>query len=166
MRTSTRRVSDTVANNISLWQYDGSDSACLERIRSAARIAKCDAFVSAMPNGYDTPLGDRGIKLSGGERQRIAIAREMFKEPGLLIFDEASSALDAGSERHVRESIEHMHGERTIVVITHRLSSVRCCDRVYVFLRGEVVERGTFDELYAAQDSYFRRMCDEQRVSP
>lgn len=157
---------DTVANNISLWQYDGRDKACLERIRSAARTAKCDGFVGAMPEGYDTPLGDRGIKLSGGERQRIAIAREIFKQPGLLIFDEAASALDAGSERYVQESIDRMRGQRTVVVITHRLASVRRCHRVYVFREGRVVEQGTFDDLYAAEDSYFRSLCMQQGVSP
>ena len=155
---------DTVANNISMWQYNGDDAACLERIRDAARAAKCEQFVSAMPKGLDTPLGDRGIKLSGGERQRIAIARELFKDPALLIFDEAASALDAESEDYVQESIDRLRGERTVVIITHRLASVRRCDRIYVFSSGRVVEQGTFGELYDIEDSYFRKMCDRQGI--
>ena len=118
-----------------------------------------------MPQGYHTALGDRGINLSGGERQRIAIARELYKDPRMLIFDEAASALDGESERSVQESINSMHGKRTIVVITHRLSSVRRCDRSYVFRAGRVVEQGTFDELYRAESSYFRKMCNQQDIS-
>jgi ABC-type multidrug transport system fused ATPase/permease subunit len=156
---------DTVANNISLWQYDGKDQASLDRIQRAARIAKCEDFIDAMSKGYDSPLGDRGINLSGGQRQRIAIAREIYKDPELLIFDEAASALDADSERYVQESIDRMHGERTVVVITHRLASVRHCDRIYVFDDGEVIQSGTFAELYAAEGSWFRRMCEQQGVS-
>lgn len=156
---------DTVANNISLWQYEEGDTACLERIRQVTKTAKCDEFVDAMPKGYDTRLGDRGIKLSGGERQRIAIARELFKDPELLIFDEAASALDAESERYVQESIDRMHGERTMVVITHRLASVRNCDRIYVFRSGRVVEEGRFDKLYASKGTYFRHLCDQQEHS-
>jgi len=154
---------DTVANNISLWQYEEEDAKSLKRIRKAARTAKCDGFVRAMHNGYDTRLGDRGIKLSGGERQRIAIAREIFKGSEFLIFDEAASALDADSERYVQESIDRMHGERTVVIITHRLASVRNCDRIYVFRSGRVVEQGSFDELYAAKKSFFRKMFDQQQ---
>jgi len=156
---------DTVANNISLWQRRDDDGLCMEPIRSAARTAMCDDFVQAMSNGYDSVLGDRGVNLSGGERQRIAIAREIFKNPSLLIFDEAASALDASSERFVRESIERMHGERTMVIITHRLASARLCDRIYVFESGRVVEQGTFDGLYNTEGSHFRRMCDLQGLS-
>lgn len=156
---------DSVANNISLWQYDGRDEKCLERIRAAARTARCDGFVETMERGYDTLLGDRGINLSGGERQRIAIAREVYKNPSMLIFDEAASALDAGSERYVQESIDRMQGERTVIVITHRLASVRRCDRIYVFRSGRVVDEGSFDELHGAKDSYFRQMCDQQGLS-
>ena len=156
---------DSVANNISMWRCARGNGACDARIRGAARIAKCDVFVEAMPQAYDTSLGDRGIRLSGGERQRIAIAREIFKNPEMLIFDEASSALDAASERYVQESIDRMHGERTVVVITHRLSSVRHCDRLYVFEKGRITEEGTFDELFATEGSCFRRMCDQQGVS-
>ena len=156
---------DTVANNISMWQCDGDDPSCFERIRTAAQEAKCEAFIAAMEDGFDTKLGDRGIRLSGGQRQRVAIARELFKNPRILIFDEAASALDAESEAFVQESIDRMRGERTVVIISHRLASVRNCDRIYVFSAGRVVEQGTFDELYCRETSQFRRMCDRQGVS-
>ena len=156
---------DTVANNISLWQHRTSGDQCMARIRDAARTAMCDDFVEAMSDGYDTVLGDRGVNLSGGERQRIAIAREVFKNPSMLIFDEAASALDASSERFVQDSIEQMRGERTVVIITHRLASARHCDRIYVFKAGRVVEQGTFDGLYNTEGSHFRRMYDLQGLS-
>ena len=110
-------------------------------------------------------MGLREFLLSGGERQRIAIARELFKNPELLIFDEAASALDAESEKYVQESIDQMQGERTVVIITHRLASVRQCDRIYVFSSGQIVEHGTFRELYDSKKSYFRRLCDQQGVT-
>jgi ABC-type multidrug transport system fused ATPase/permease subunit len=157
--------SDTVANNITLWQHQNGDQSSMERIRDAARTAKCDEFIQAMKDGYDSALGERGVNLSGGERQRIAIAREVFKNPSMLIFDEAASALDARSEHFVRESIEQMHGQRTIIIITHRLASVRLCDRIYVFKSGRVVEQGNFDKLYNAVGSHFRRMYDLQGSS-
>lgn len=156
---------DTVAANISMWAYTEGDKKCMARIRAAARAARCDDFVRAMGDGYHSVLGERGVNLSGGERQRIAIAREIFKNPQLLIFDEAASALDAESERYVQESIDRMHGERTVVVITHRLASVRNCDRIYVFQSGRVVEEGSFDKLYARKGSYFRHLCDQQELS-
>lgn len=156
---------DTVANNISMWGCNNGDADRMARVRAAARAANCDQFITAMQDGYDTSLGERGIKLSGGERQRIAIARELFKDPGILIFDEAASALDAESESYVQESIDRMHGARTVVIITHRLASVRHCDRIYVFSSGHVIEEGTFAELHRTPGSYFRKICDKQGIS-
>ena len=105
------------------------------------------------------------MRLSGGERQRIAIARELYKNPRLLIFDEASSALDAQSERYVQESIDNMRGKRTVLIITHRLASVRKCNRIYVFANGRIAEHGTFPELFASPKSLFRKMCMEQGLT-
>lgn len=156
---------DTVANNISLWQCPTDDAACMKRVHTAAMLARCDGFVESLEQGYQTRVGDRGIRLSGGERQRIAIARELFKDPRLLIFDEASSALDAHSEHYVQESINRMHGDRTILIITHRLTSVRNCDHIYVFSNGRIVEDGSFELLFNRPDSRFRRMCNEQGIS-
>jgi ABC-type multidrug transport system fused ATPase/permease subunit len=150
---------DSIAANISLWG-DGDQA----KVEQAARRAYCDQFIKEMPAGYATTLGERGVRLSGGQRQRLAIARELFKEPELLILDEATSALDTESERFVQKSIDELKGNATIVVIAHRLSTVRNCDRIYVLSAGEVVESGTFDELYAKADSRFRKMCDLQAL--
>jgi subfamily B ATP-binding cassette protein MsbA len=150
---------DTIANNISLW-----DSSDRTRIEQAAKRAHTDEFVRAMPHGYETRIGERGTRLSGGQRQRLAIARELFKQPELLILDEATSALDSESERLVQQSIEELKGSATIVVIAHRLSTIRHSDAIHVLSKGEVVESGSFDELYARTDSRFRKMCDLQAL--
>lgn len=155
----------TAADNISLWQCTPDDEAGMEQVRAAARLARCDGFISELGNGYATEVGDRGVRLSGGERQRIAIARELYKNPRLLIFDEASSALDAHSEQYLQDSIESMHGERTVLIITHRLASVRDCDRIYVFSDGRIVEEGSFETLFHTPGSRFRSMCTEQGIT-
>ena len=114
--------------------------------------------------GYETIIGDNGIKLSGGQRQRLAIARELFKEPEIMIFDEATSALDTESEQLIQQSINSLKGERTIVVIAHRLSTVRNCDYIYVLKEGRIVEEGSFDELYGDKNSIFYSMCLVQNL--
>jgi subfamily B ATP-binding cassette protein MsbA len=159
-------LNDTVANNIAFWRCDPKEPQCRSRIDAAAAAAKCEEFINEKDRGLDTVLGERGIRLSGGQRQRIAIARELFKEPQLLILDEATSALDAETERYVQDRVDEMKGERTIVVIAHRISTIRRCDRIYVFSQGRVVEEGSFRELYDRPASQFRRMCDQQGVSP
>jgi subfamily B ATP-binding cassette protein MsbA len=150
---------DTIANNISLW-----DSADGPRVEQAAKRAHAEEFIRAMPEGYATRIGERGTRLSGGQRQRLAIARELYKQPELLILDEATSALDSESEQLVRQSIDELKGSATIVVIAHRLSTIRHSDMIYVLSKGEIVESGTFDELYALTDSRFRKMCDLQAL--
>lgn len=156
----------TAADNISLWQIDPGDTEGMARVRAAARLARCDDFIMNLDDGYATEVGDRGVRLSGGERQRIAIARELFKNPRLLIFDEASSALDAHSEQYLQDSVDSMHGERTVLIITHRLASVRSCDKIYVFADGRVVESGSFMELFSDTNSKFHKMCTEQGINP
>jgi subfamily B ATP-binding cassette protein MsbA len=133
-------------------------------IKDAAVLANCDRFINEAEMGYETIIGDRGIKLSAGQRQRIAIARELFKEPEIIIFDEATSALDTESEQLIQQSINSLKGERTIVIIAHRLSTVRNCDFIYVFKEGQIVEEGSFDELYNGKDSIFSRMCQMQNL--
>ncbi len=152
---------DTVGYNIAFWRCDPHDPECSARIREAAALANCSELVADL----DAQLGEKGVRLSGGERQRIAIARELFKQPQLLIFDEATSALDSHSEAVIQESIGRMQGKRTLVIIAHRLSTVRKCDWIYVFSAGQVVESGTFEELYNRKDSQFRRMCDKQGIA-
>lgn len=159
-------INDTIANNICLYAGDPEAPECREEIIAAARAANCESFLQNTPDGLDTMVGDRGMRLSGGQRQRIAIARELFKDPHLLIFDEATSALDGQSEAYVQDSIDRLHGERTIVIIAHRLSTMRRCDWLYVFDGGTVIEQGSFSELYDKPASTFRRMCEQQGVRP
>jgi subfamily B ATP-binding cassette protein MsbA len=155
---------DTIANNISLWECNMQDLYCRKRIENAAVLANCDRFINEAEMGYDTVLGDKGVKLSGGQRQRMAIARELFKEPEIMIFDEATSALDTESEMLIQKSISSLKGERTIVIIAHRLSTVKNCDYIYVLKEGRIVEEGSFDELYRDTNSRFYSMCMSQNL--
>jgi subfamily B ATP-binding cassette protein MsbA len=134
---------DTVRANISY----GLDDVPLERIRWAAEKANALEFIDAMPEGFDTVLGDRGERLSGGQRQRISIARALLRDPEILILDEATSALDSISERLVEETLEFLMRGRTVIVIAHRLSTVENADHVVVLDDGRVVEDGTYSEL-------------------
>jgi ABC-type multidrug transport system fused ATPase/permease subunit len=156
---------DTLANNISLWVDNAKKDVLLDkRIREAARQAHIAHFIETLPNGYDTLVGDRGIRLSGGQRQRLFIARELFREPNLLILDEATSALDSESERAIQESIDELKGKITVVIIAHRLSTIRNVDRVYVFDQGKLVEQGEYEELRDADDSRFGRLVAMQAL--
>ena len=114
-----------------------------------------------MPQGFDSSIGDRGVKLSGGQRQRLAIARELFKQPEILILDEATSSLDSESERAIQQSIDALKGQMTILVVAHRLSTIRSCDRVYVLHEGRIVELGTHDELLA-RNGYYTGLYNKQ----
>ena len=133
-------------------------------IENAAKLANCDTFIKDTDMGYKTELGDKGVRVSGGQRQRVAIAREIFKEPAIMVFDEATSALDSKSELFVQESINAMKGKRTVVIIAHRLSTVKNCDYIYVLKSGRVVEVGSFYELYSNTNSYFFKMCEAQNL--
>jgi ABC-type multidrug transport system fused ATPase/permease subunit len=156
---------DTVANNISLWQGDiDEDPALRERVMHAAKRAHADHFIRELPDGYQTVVGDRGIRLSGGQRQRLFVARELFKEPNLLLLDEATSDLDTASEQHIQNSINALKGETTVVIIAHRLSTVKNADRVYVLDEGRVVEAGTYEELRMREDGEFREMVEMQSL--
>ena len=140
----------TLRENIRYGRLDASDA----EVEAAARAAHADAFIEAFPEGYDTPVGERGIKLSGGQRQRIAIARALLKDPPILLLDEATSALDAASEAHVQEALAELMVGRTSFVIAHRLATVRDADRIVVLDGGRVVEQGTHAELVAAGGLY------------
>lgn len=148
---------DTIANNIRYVRPDAS----MAEVEAAARAANAHDFILEQPKGYDTLVGDRGSLLSGGQRQRIAIARAVLPDPPILILDEAASALDAESERLVQESIDRLHGERTILVAAHRLSTIRKADMIYVLEKGRIIESGTRNALLAA-DGRFRRLHDIQ----
>jgi ATP-binding cassette, subfamily B, bacterial MsbA len=143
---------DTVRNNIAY----GRPDLPLERVIEAAKAAHAHDFIMATPQGYDTLIGENGIKLSGGERQRIAIARAILKDPPVLILDEATSNLDSDSEKAVQQALEGLMNGRTTLVVAHRLSTVRNADRIYVMVRGKVAEEGRHEDLLAANGEFAR----------
>lgn len=151
---------DTVRNNIAYGLTDTDDAA----IQAAAAAANAHAFILGLPQGYETVIGDRGVKLSGGERQRIAIARALLKNPPILLLDEATSALDTESERLVQQALERLMRDRTVLVIAHRLSTVQHADRIVVLEQGRVVASGTHRELLE-QEGLYRRLYDLQFVA-
>ena len=155
---------DTIANNICMWKGDyRKDSELREQIESAARRAFVTQFVDTLPHGYDTLVGDRGVRLSGGQKQRLFIARELFKNPRFLILDEATSALDSESELYIKNSIDSLKGQTTMVIIAHRLSTIRNADHIYVMDDGQIVEHGSYDELIQSQ-KMFSKMVDLQAL--
>lgn len=140
----------TVADNIAY----GANGATREEVVNAARVARADEFITMMPSGYDTRVGERGVRLSGGQKQRIAIARAVLRDAPILVLDEATSAVDTETEAEIQRAIEQFAGRRTMVVIAHRLSTVKRADQILVLKEGSVVERGTHAELAEAGGLY------------
>jgi ATP-binding cassette subfamily C protein len=151
---------DTVRANL-LWARPDAGE---EQVRQALRLAAAEEFVSRLPQGLETVLGERGVRLSGGEQQRVALARALIREPSLLILDEATSALDSENEKRIQDAIDGLHGEMTILVITHRLSTIRRADCIYVLEDGRLVESGDWDMLLAKQSGRFRALGAAQGI--
>ena len=150
---------DTVRNNIAYGRVDADERLVIE----AAKAANAHEFISNLPRGYDTLIGESGVLLSGGQRQRLAIARALFKNPPILVLDEATSALDTESERLVQQALNNLMRGRTTLVIAHRLSTVRSAHKIVVLEKGEIVEVGKHDELLGRRGIY-RRLYDLQFV--
>jgi len=156
----------TVTENIRYGKADAGDDEVIE----AAKRALVHDFVSKMPAGYDSRIGDRGVRLSGGQRQRIAIARALLRRPALLVLDEATSSLDSESERMIQRALEGLPEECTVVVIAHRLSTIERADRIVVVEEGRVVETGTHQDLIGKGGRYARlrdlQHLDEAGLNP
>jgi ABC-type multidrug transport system fused ATPase/permease subunit len=148
---------DTVHNNIAF----GIDNGDREAVIEAAKVANAHEFISRMPQGYDTVIGDRGTKLSGGERQRLTIARAILRNPPVLILDEATSSLDTESEKLVQDALFQLMRNRTSVVIAHRLSTIQYADEILVMQEGRIIERGNHSALLA-RDGVYRRLVEMQ----
>jgi ATP-binding cassette subfamily B protein/subfamily B ATP-binding cassette protein MsbA len=150
---------DTIFNNIAF----GVENATPEMVMAAARIANAHDFIMEKEEGYDTNVGDRGVKLSGGQRQRISIARAILKNPPILILDEATASLDTESERAVQEALDRLMSTRTTIAIAHRLSTIREADEIVVMHEGRIVERGRHDDLIAL-GGYYKKLYDMQAL--
>jgi ABC-type multidrug transport system fused ATPase/permease subunit len=155
---------DTIANNICLGVEKSSDKNIMKRVQKAAQQAHISQFIESLPDGYETQVGERGLRLSGGQRQRLFIARELFRKPSFLILDEATSALDSESERAIQESIDALKGEITVIIIAHRLSTIRNVDQIHVFKKGKLIENGKYNQLRNMQNSYFSKLIKMQEL--
>lgn len=151
---------DTIANNIR-WN---TPDASMEEVLAAGRAASLDKFIDGLPLGYETIVGDRGAKLSGGQRQRISIARALIRRPSLLLLDEATSALDSLSEREIMDVIHGLKRKMTVVIVAHRLATVREADIIYVFDQGRIVEQGSWETL-SSDNALFYRLMQAQTVT-
>jgi ATP-binding cassette, subfamily B, putative efflux pump len=152
--------STSIKDNIKLAKLDATD----EEIIAAAQKAYAHEFVYALPNGYDTEIGERGIKLSGGQKQRIALARVFLKNPSLIILDEATSALDNESEKLVQQSIEQFGKDQTVVMIAHRLSTILHADTIFVVKNGRIIESGNHHSLLR-QNGYYKELYSKQSTA-
>jgi ATP-binding cassette subfamily B protein len=150
----------TLAENIAY----GKPDAAMDEIQHAARLANAHEFILRQPKGYQTLVGERGVKLSGGERQRVALARAFLANTPVLVLDEATSSLDSESEALIQEAMKRLMAARTSIVIAHRLSTVRMLDRILVFEHGKVTEEGTHEELVRRHGGMYQRLFERQAL--
>jgi ABC-type multidrug transport system fused ATPase/permease subunit len=155
---------DSIWNNISMWSSNKKDSKLESRIVSACKKANILDFINSLPDRFETLVGDRGLMLSGGQKQRLAIARELFRQPKLLILDEATSSLDSESEEKIQKSINLLMGKITIVIIAHRLSTIKKVDKIYLLDKGEIIESGTFKQLINNNNTKFSNLARLQVI--
>jgi len=156
---------DTIANNICLWSGDvKTKNSLMSDIVDAATKANVSDFIDTLPDGYQTIVGDRGIRLSGGQKQRLFIARELFRMPSLLILDEATSSLDSESESEIQKSIDNLKGKITTIIIAHRFSTIRNVDCIHVINKGRLIESGNYEELLNLPGSNFSRLAAKQKL--
>jgi ATP-binding cassette subfamily B protein len=148
----------SIRNNIRYGDVNASD----EKVIAAARISQIHDFIESLPEGYDTELGERGVGLSGGQRQRVAIARTLLTDSPILILDDSTSSVDAGTDVRIRYALKELTGGQTTIIIAHRLSSLKHADEIIVLDRGRVIERGTHDELLAL-NGHYKQLWDLQR---
>jgi subfamily B ATP-binding cassette protein MsbA len=152
---------DTIFSNIAL----GAPDASMEDVIAAAKVANAHDFIMETENGYNTVIGDRGIRLSGGQRQRLSIARAVFKNPAILILDEATSALDTEAEKAVQEALNNLMRGRTTLVIAHRLSTIKEADEIIVMQDGQIIERGSHDDLIEVEEGVYKRLTQLQKIA-
>jgi subfamily B ATP-binding cassette protein MsbA len=150
---------DTIFNNIAF-----GENVSLEEVMAAAKIANAHEFIMQQASDYQTVIGDRGTKLSGGQRQRLSIARAILQNPPILILDEATSALDTESEKLVQEALTNLMKNRTTLVIAHRLSTIQSADQILVIHQGQIIERGTHDELLKIEDGFYKKLSSMQTL--
>ena len=144
--------SDTIARNIAI----GTDEIDLDRLRHAVKVANIQEFINSLPMGYDTKIGMEGSGVSQGQRQRILIARAVYKNPDFIFFDEATNSLDANNEHVIMENLHEFYKGRTVLIVAHRLSTVRDADNIVVMDKGKIVEQGTHEELTRLHGAYYR----------
>lgn len=153
--------SDTLYNNITFWAEPTAEN--VKRFERAVEMASLKEFVSNQPDKEKTRLGDNGILISGGQKQRISIARELYKDVDILIFDEATSSLDSETEKMIQENIEQLHGRYTMIVIAHRLSTIKEADIIFLLEKGRITDSGNFEEMMH-KSSRFKKMVSLQEV--
>lgn len=155
---------DTIANNITLWDDQGDDEFRQARLREAAKAAHCLEFIEATEDRFETQVGERSYRMSGGQRQRLAIARELYRDPEILIFDEGTSSLDAETEAAIQATLDSLRARKTVIIIAHRLSTLRRCDQIFVLDGGQLIESGNWDDLTTRPEGWLARAAKLQQA--